>query len=177
MRIITLLLSLLLSSPALAAELSKERAQVSNFSLQTLKGDQFKFESVKGQVVVLSFWASWCKPCIQELGFLKQLLKKHPGQFVVLAVSTDDSNTISGVRKIVRTKKLSMPILLDAQGSLMGELNPRGTLPYSVYIDREGKIAARHDGFASGDEAKLEAMIMALIAEGATQKADDTPKK
>ena len=177
MRFITLLLTLVLSTSVASAELSKERSAVSNFTLPTLKGEQFKFESVKGQVVVLSFWASWCKPCIQELGFLKKLLQKYPGQFVVLAVSTDDSNTVAGVRKIVRRKKLTMPILLDQQGSLMGEVNPRGTLPYSVYIDRAGKIAATHEGFASGDEDKLESKVKALIAEKKAGNTTATPKK
>ena len=165
-----ILLALLVSAPASAAELATKRPEVSNFSLGTLKGEQFKFESVKGKVVVISFWASWCKPCIQELGFLKKLQKKYDGQFIVLAVSTDDSNTIAGVRKIVRRKKLTMPILLDSQGSLMGELNARGNLPFSVYVDRQGRIAAKHDGFASGDEDKIEVLIKALLAETPPKK-------
>ena len=171
MRLFTILLfALLVAPPASASELAEKRPEVSNFSLRTLKGEQFKFESVKGKVVVVSFWASWCKPCIQELGFLKKLQKKYPNQFVVLAVSTDDSNTIAGVRKIVRRKKLTMPILMDSQGSLMGELNARGNLPFSVYVDRTGRIAAKHDGFASGDEEKIEAIVKALLAEAQPKK-------
>lgn len=146
------------------AEPAKDRAAMSNFKAMTLTGDEFKFESLKGKVVVISFWASWCKPCIQELGFLQKLSKKLDGQFVVLAVSTDDSNTIAGVRKIVRQKKLKMPILLDQQGSLMSEYNPRGELPFSVYVDKMGRIASTHQGFVSGDEGKIEKLVKALIA-------------
>ena len=128
--------------------------------------DQFKFESVRGKVVVISFWASWCKPCIQELGYLKVLAKEHPNDMVVLAISTDAPNTIAGVRKIVKRKRLTMPILLDSDGAVMNEVNPRGTLPFSVYVDRQGRIGATHDGFSSGDEDKLKAVVEALIAEG-----------
>ena len=166
MRFLLLTLALAFSTPALAGELATKRSQVSNFKLSTLKGKQFKFAKVKGKVIVLSFWASWCKPCIRELGFLKTLKKKLDNRFVVLAVNTDDSNTIASARKIVRKKKLKMPILLDKQGSLMSELNPRGQLPYSVYIDVKGRIAATHDGFAAGDESKIEKIVLALLKEG-----------
>ena len=97
---------------------------------------------------------------------MKTLKKKLDNRFVVLAVNTDDSNTIASARKIVRKKKLKMPILLDKQGSLMSELNPRGQLPYSVYIDVKGRIAATHDGFAAGDESKIEKIVLALLKEG-----------
>jgi len=170
MRLLLLTLTLAFSMPAIAGELATKRPEVSNFSLQTLKGERFKFASVKGKVVVISFWASWCKPCIQELGFLKKLKKKLDNGFVVLAVSTDDPNTMASVRKIVRRKRLNMPILLDTQGSLMGEMNARGTMPYSVYVDVKGRIAAKHDGFASGDEPKIEKIVKALLKESGQKK-------
>ncbi|MEE2755269.1 MAG: TlpA disulfide reductase family protein [Myxococcota bacterium] len=170
MRLLIIVAGLIWCLPATAAEPSKDRAQVSNFSLMTAQGEQFKFEQAKGKVVVLSFWASWCKPCIQELGFLQKLSKKLDGQFTVLAISTDDSNTIAAVRKIVRQKKLKMPVLLDQQGSVMSEYNPRGDLPYSVYVDKQGRIASTHQGFVSGDESKIEALIKTLIAEPNTTK-------
>ena len=58
-----------------------------------------------------------------------------------------------------------MPVLLDQQGSVMSEYNPRGDLPYSVYVDKQGRIASTHQGFVSGDEAKIEDLIKTLIAE------------
>ncbi len=179
MRIATVLATLLVGALTITtshgAELKKNRPAVSNFSLNTLKGDRFQFNSVRGKVVVISFWASWCKPCIQELGYLKILAKAHPDEMVVLAVSTDAPNTIAGVRKIVKRKRLTMPILLDTDGTVMNEVNPRGTLPFSVYVDRQGNIGATHDGFSSGDEDKLKATVEALLAEPKTAAKPDVP--
>ena len=114
----------------------------------------------------MSFWASWCKPCIQELGYLKKLAAEYPKEMTVLAISTDAPNTLAGVRKIVKRKRLTMPVLLDSEGAVMNEINPRGTLPFSAYVDRKGQIGATHDGFASGDEAKIKKVVLALLAEG-----------
>ena len=114
---------------------------MSNFKAMTLTGDESNSRaSREGRGYQLL--ASWRKLCIQELGFLQKLSKKLDGQFVVLAVSTDDSNTIAGVRKIDKeVKNADTP---DQQGSLMSEYNPRGELPFSVYVDKMGRIASTH---------------------------------
>ena len=82
MRMATVLAAVMISALGIttsyASELKTNRPAVSNFSLSTLKGEQFEFKSVRGKVVVISFWASWCKPCIQELGYLKKLAKLIP---------------------------------------------------------------------------------------------------
>ena len=148
-----------------ASEVQVKRAQAPNFTLNTLKGDQASLTDVKGKDVVLSFWASWCKPCIQELGFLKKLAKKHSDDLVVFGIATDAPETIAGVRRIAKRKRLTMPILLDSEGSVMGTYNPRGVMPFSVYIDRQGRIHSEHEGFAAGDEAKLTAVVETLIGE------------
>jgi len=177
MRFLILVLMVLFALPANAGELNTVRPQAPQFSLQMLNGETFQFSSTKGKVVVVSFWASWCKPCIQELGFLKTLQAQHPDKLAVLAIATDDPNTISKVRMIVKRKKLTMPVLLDQDGTVMGLLNSRGSLPFSVYIDKQGNIASTHDGFSSGDEEKLEATVKTLLAEGtaAAPKAQPTP--
>ena len=54
---------------------------------------------------------------------------------------------------------------LDGDGAVMSDLNPRGSLPFSVYIDRKGGLHSTHDGFSSGDEVKIEKVVDQLIAE------------
>ncbi|MEE2786344.1 MAG: redoxin domain-containing protein [Myxococcota bacterium] len=154
-----------------AADLKTNRPDVSDFSLNTLKGNRFEFKSLRGKVVILSFWASWCKPCIQELTYLKRLAADNADTMEVVGVCTDAPNTLAGVRKIVKRKRLSMTIAMDTEGTVMNEMNPRGTLPFSAYVDRQGRIAATHDGFTSGDEMKIKSIVDALIAE----KVSTTP--
>ena len=173
----SLIFLLCLSTPALSAELIEKRSPAPKFKLDTIKGERYKLSSDKGKVVVVSFWATWCKPCLQELSFLKKLAKKHPETLTVLAVSTDDANTISNVRKVAKRKRLTMPVLLDQDGSVMGVFNPRASLPFSAYIDHTGRVAATHSGFSSGDEEGIEKVVLALLEERkaattAAQKAE-----
>ncbi len=151
--------------PAVASESQGTRAQAPNFTLKTLKGEQVSLTDARGKIVVLSFWASWCKPCIQELGFLKKLAAQHPEELVVFGIATDAPETMAGVRRTVKRKRLNMPILLDSEGSVMGNFNPRGVMPFSAYIDRKGRIHSVHEGFSSGDEAKLTSVVEGLIKE------------
>ena len=155
------------ASPAAFAEGRGQRAQAPNFTLKSLKGHQTSLSDAQGKVLVLSFWASWCKPCIQELGFLKKLAAQHPDNLVVYGIATDAPDTMASVRRVVKRKRLNMPILFDSDGSVMGNYNPRGVMPFSAYIDRQGRIHSVHEGFSSGDEMKLTSLVEGLINEAA----------
>ncbi len=148
------------------------RAEVSDFTLDTIDGDSVSLSDFKGKVVVVSFWATWCKPCIQELGYLTKLHKQLSKDIVVLAISTDGPDSVSAVEEKVQSKGLDVPVLLDPSGDVLGEFNPGGSLPFSVYIDRDGRLHSTHDGFASGDEIKIEKVVKQLVAEkaGKTKK-------
>ncbi len=176
LRIILIALLSLVASSAWAEGLNQTRPEAPEFSLRTLKGDTMSLAQTKGKVVIMSFWASWCKPCIQELGFLKALQAKHPERLLVLAISTDDPNTMSKVRTIVKRKKLTMPILLDQEGTVMGLLNPRGELPFSLYLDTAGRIASDHRGFKAGDESKIEQIVNTLLAESSSAPTNQAPQ-
>ena len=142
-----------------------DRPSVENFRLKDLSGKEYSLTDFQGKVVVISFWATWCKPCLRELKFLKALKAKHPNKLEVLAVATDGPNTASRIRPVSIQKRLTMPILLDADGSVMASMNARGILPQSNYLDYEGKLAYAHDGFVAGDEEIITSTIEALLKE------------
>jgi thiol-disulfide isomerase/thioredoxin len=142
-----------------------ERPTAENFRLKDLAGKTHRLTDFKGKVVVVSFWATWCKPCLRELSFLKKLKAKHPNKLEILAVATDGPNTASRIRPVSVQKKLTMPILLDSDGAVMASMNARGILPQSNYIDFGGQLAYAHDGFVAGDEAVLTQVIEALLKE------------
>lgn len=168
------LLAGLLAAPALAetpASPPDERPAVADFSLETLEGKRVELSDYAGKPVVISFWASWCKPCKQELPFLDAFAKKYADQgLAVLAINTDGPRTMAEVRRFVKRKKLEMPQLLDKDGSVLQRLNPRGVMPFSLYLDRQHRIVESHDSFTAGDEVRIEASIQRLLAEKAPVK-------
>lgn len=157
------------AAPALAETVTPpaERPTIASFGLDTLDGKRVDLADYAGRPVVISFWATWCKPCKQELPFLDGFADKYKGDgLAVLAINTDGPRTRAEVRRFVKRKKLGMPQLMDKDGAVLARLNPRGVMPFSLYLDRDHRVAQTHDSFTPGDEVKIEAAIKALIAEG-----------
>lgn len=165
-------------SSAEAAELKppESRTVIADFVLKNLKGKRVKLSELKGKVVIINFWATWCGPCKQELPFLDQYQKdlKEKG-LEVLAISIDSPQTLSEVRVLAKRKRWKMNVLLDQDGSTLAALNPRGTPPFTVGVDREGRVAFQHEGYATGDEVVIKQHIDALLAEQPAGAVTPTP--
>ena len=164
------ILSLALLIPAVASAeggltAAGSRAKASNFSVKDINNKKIKFSKYKGKVVVLAFWATWCKPCLMELKHFSKFKEKYGDDLVILAISNDDASTAPKVRSTAKKEGWAMPVIHDAGGALTAKYNPKGSNPYSVYIDRAGRVALTHEGFASGDETTHETHIKALLAE------------
>ena len=70
-----------------------------------------------------------------------------------------------GIATVVRRRRLTMTVAHDQSGTVISSLNPRAANPYTLFIDRQGRVAHRHEGYSPGDERKYEALIDALLAE------------
>jgi cytochrome c biogenesis protein CcmG, thiol:disulfide interchange protein DsbE len=124
-------------------------------------GSRVDLASLKGQVVLVDFWASWCAPCKQELPVLERLYKKYQKQgFVVVAVSVDREE--ANVRDFLKQMPLSFPVVHDKDHAVADRYNPP-RMPSSYIVDRKGTVRHVHGGFREGDGAKLEAEIVALL--------------
>jgi thiol-disulfide isomerase/thioredoxin len=161
-------LLLLLAAPAFAED--GARPPVSDFGLRTLGGEKVKLSGQAGKVVLVSFWATWCNPCKQELAFLDELAAKYADQgLVVLAINTDAPKSQAEVRRFVSARGLKLPVLLDQDGEVANRLNPRAVMPFTIYVDRNGRRAFEHEGFTPDEPAKIEARVAALLKEAAAK--------
>ena len=158
------------ANSALAAEgvVAADRAKVPAFHLKNLKGKKVHIKDFKGKVVMISFWATWCVPCKRELDDLAKIYKKHKKDGLeVLAIATDGPETYSEIRGVVKRHRWPFRILPDKEGEATSVLNPRGTVPFSMYVDRHGRLAHDHEGYGQGDAQKMAKKIAALLAEPA----------
>ncbi|HKX43335.1 MAG TPA: TlpA disulfide reductase family protein, partial [Burkholderiaceae bacterium] len=104
--------------------------------LADLDGKAWSLSALKGQVVALNFWASWCEPCRAEMPSLELLAAKHERDgLTILAVNYKES--LPTVRRFLEALPFSLPILLDRDGNATGEWTPR-VFPTTVLIDRGG---------------------------------------
>jgi peroxiredoxin len=141
-----------------------------DFKLKQLAGPPIALSDHLGKdVIVISFWATWCTPCKAEMPHLQALHETYGKQgLTIFGINTDEGRDLAKVRSEVKTRGLGYAILLDSETEVLSQLNPAMNLPYTVVIDRKGKVHSIHEGFNPGDEKKLEAEVRSLLglAEG-----------
>ncbi len=135
-----------------------------DFTLTDVDGKQVSLSDYLGKkAILIDFWATWCKPCIAEMVHLQKMYEANKDRLVVLAVSIDGPETEAQVAPFVKTKGWTFPVLLDSETRATGLYNPRRAAPFTVLIDRHGKIVKKREGFNAGDEVQLEADVQAAM--------------
>jgi len=153
------ILALCLVSASAWATKPGDRAH--DFDLPSLDGKTVKLSDLKGAVVVVDFWASWCAPCKKELPALDKLAAKYPGKVVVLAVNIDkERKKAEGFLKQARVQ--SVKVLLDPAGKVAAAYDVP-TMPSSFVVDDKGMIRHVQAGYKSGDEGKIEGKVRELM--------------
>ena len=116
-----------------------------NFSLASLDGETVELHSLRGNVVILDFWATWCPPCRITLPLLQRVYDRTRGRRVeIYAISTDRAPE-ERVRRFAEKMGLSVPILLDRRGLVSRAYRIRA-IPSLFIIDQTGKICDKHVG-------------------------------
>ncbi|NKB68443.1 MAG: redoxin domain-containing protein [Candidatus Latescibacteria bacterium] len=133
-------------------------------------GDSLQLGQFEGRVVLLNFWATWCRPCMVELPELVQLQKTYADSgLTIVAVSTDKFP-----RKVEafleKTPLDPLTVLLDYDSQLVAQYDPTG-YPASYFLDRQGKLRYHHIGFSPEDLTRYEAEIRALLRQSAPAEA------
>ncbi len=133
------------------------------FSLPGKSGEAIELAKLKGQVVMLNFWASWCGPCRTEMPLMDQIYKKYSSLgFTMLGVNVDTDST--DAQKFLSQVPVSFPIAFDRTNNV-SKLYEVSAMPSTVFIDRKGNVRALHRGYKPGDEAEYLAQIRALLKE------------
>ena len=129
--------------------------------LKDLRGTRIDAAALKGKVVIVDFWASWCAPCKQELPVLERLHKKYKARgLVVVGVSVDQE--VANVHSFLKQLPVSFSIVHDSAHQVAGRFSPP-RMPSSYVADRNGIVRYVHAGFREADGAKLEAEVASLL--------------
>ncbi len=134
-----------------------------NFTLKSNSGKNIKLSELRGQVVLINFWASWCGPCRQEMPELNKLYSKYKKLgFTILGVNVEEDNT--DALKIIRDDKISFPILFDSENKVSRLYNVTG-MPTTVLVARDGTMRYLHRAYKPGDINKYKKWVKELIRE------------
>lgn len=134
-----------------------------DFTLKGLDGNNTKLSELRGNVVLLNFWASWCGPCREEMPLLNKIHNKYePLGFTILGVNVEEQS--DAAKKFIAQRPVDFPILLDNKNTV-SKLYDVIAMPTTVVIDRDGNMRFLHQGYQSGDEAEYRKMVKKLVRE------------
>ncbi len=140
-----------------------EAEKAPNFTLKSRDGKNIKLSELRGQVVLVNFWASWCGPCRQEMPILEKLYKKYKSLgFVILGVNVDDKP--EQAESLLKLIDVSFPVVFDTDKKV-SEKYKVTAMPSSFFIDRDGKMRSEHKGYLPEYEELYKHEIKKLIRE------------
>jgi thiol-disulfide isomerase/thioredoxin len=159
--------ALLAPPPARARAETKEQVSV---KLKGIDGKTYDVAAMRGEVVLVSFGATWCKPCEWELEALEGLKQEYAGRgvkFLWVSIESDEQTSNELLRDYAKSLKMTIPVLRDPEKTAFAQFSERVRLPMVVFFDREGKfVAPKHTGMTSQVEdykkvirARLDALL------------------
>ncbi|MBM3773496.1 MAG: TlpA family protein disulfide reductase [Acidimicrobiia bacterium] len=156
-------------------QLLQEPFDVEPFTVTDLDGRTISSADLKGKVVLVNFWATWCPPCRSEIPDLIELQAKYRDKLVVLGISEDEA-PIDEVKAFVADQKMNYPVAMvtpDVQRIFKGV----SALPTTFVIDPDGKVQQRHTGLLNPATTELETQVLAGLRTDVTIERVEDEKK
>jgi cytochrome c biogenesis protein CcmG/thiol:disulfide interchange protein DsbE len=150
----------------LLAQPQEKKTLAPNFVAKDLDSKKVELKEVLANgPVLVSFWATSCKPCIKELSELQKVYKKYKEKgFEILAIDGDGPRSISKVKPMVKGLKWEFPVLWDESKDISRKFHVLG-IPHTVLIDKSGEIRYTHTTYRPGDEEVIKKKIEELLDE------------
>ncbi len=162
-RLHQLILAGLLSMACGFAAAANQTPMAPDFTLKSREGVNIKLSELRGQVVMVNFWASWCGPCRQEMPLLQQLFDRYQSLgFSLLGVNVDEDKKAAD--KMLSDLPVSFPILYDDRSQVSKEYQVKA-MPSTFMVDRDGRIRYLHKGYKPGYEEEYQQQIRKLLRE------------
>lgn len=140
----------------------KDPKPLPGFTVQTLDGATVRTTDLKGKVLIVNFWATWCPPCRAEIPDLVALQEKYKDRLVVLGISMDETAP-EEVRAFARTHQINYPVAMATPAILTAYPN-MSSLPTSFIVDREGRVVQKYYGMLNAARTEREARVLLGLA-------------
>ena len=134
-----------------------------DFTLKSNSGKNIRLSDLRGQVVMINFWASWCGPCRQEMPILDHLYSRY-GKLGFTLIGVNVEQDSSKANAYLKDIPVSFPILYDTENKT-SKLYNVNAMPTTVMVDRNGNMRFIHHGYKPGYENDYKKQIKALIRE------------
>lgn len=155
--------ALALSSASSLAKGKKVSGKAKDFTLSSNTGKNIRLSDLKGKVVMINFWASWCGPCRQEFPLLDDMYKRYqPAGFELLGVNIEPKK--KDADKLLKQIPVTFPILYDTEQKV-SELYDVSAMPTTILIDKNGKMRYLAKGYKPGYEKDYKEQVKALLKE------------
>ena len=161
--IIVVAFTLIFSVTTSYAASEKLSGKAANFTLKSRSGKNIKLSELRGEVVMLNFWASWCGPCRKEMPLLEKIHKKYKRLgFTLLGVNVEENS--SDAKNYLKDVKVTFPILFD-RTQKTSKLYDVSAMPTTILIDRNGNKRFIHKGYKAGYENDYKKQVKKLLRE------------
>ena len=140
----------------------QERKEAPAFSLKSLDGGQVSLGDFKGKPVLITFWATWCPTCKEELPKLEKFFARRTDQLIILLIAIDGERK-AAVQKIVSQNQITLPVLLLLKEKVMDQYGVRGWIPLTFLVDQQGMLIGKIVGERDWDSPEAWSCLKELF--------------
>jgi cytochrome c biogenesis protein CcmG, thiol:disulfide interchange protein DsbE len=131
-----------------------------DFTATSISGSKVALASLKGKVVIVDFWATWCEPCKKSFPKLEELNVKYKGQLELVAISEDDDK--SGIPDFAKAHGAKFTLVWDDGKEIAKKWEPKN-MPTTYVLDKTGTVRFVHQGYKDGEADEIDKEVKSLL--------------